>query len=208
MDETPKQPTVFDADQQHIGDTYAKALLAVGQQDGNVDQLVDELDGFVEAVVGLPKFRAALESPRVPVSAKESMVEKAVGGKVSKQMLNFLKLLGRKGRFDCLTSIRGAAHKLHDEMAGRAQATLTTASPVDDAVRNGVAEKLEKVIGKKVTITSEVDPDIIGGMVVRVGDTVFDASVANHLKKVRSKAIKAASDSIRESLDRFTADAN
>lgn len=208
MDETPKHATVFDADQQHIGDVYAKALLSVGKDSGKVDELVEQLGGFVAAVEELPKFRAALESPRISVADKESMIQKALGGKVSKDLLNFLKVLGRKGRFDCLNAISGSAHKMHDEMAGRAQATLTTASEVDDSVVQGIATRLEKVVGKKVNLIASVDPEIIGGMVVRVGDTVYDGSVANQLRQVRSKAIKAASDSIRSSLDKFAIETN
>ena len=203
MDEAPKQLTVFDADQQHIGDVYAKALLSVGKETGKIDELVDELDGFVDAVAKLPKLKAALESPRIPIANKEAMVEKAVGKKVSKDLLNFLKVVGRKNRFDCLSAIRGSAHRMHDEMSGRAQGTLTTASKVDKSVRDGIAAKLEKVLGQKVSLTCEVDPDIIGGLVVRVGDTVFDGSVANQLSQVRAKAIKAAGYSIRTSLDKF-----
>ena len=134
MDENPKHATVFDADQQHIGDVYAKALLAVGQDTGEVDELVEQLAGFVAAVDSLPKFQAALESPRISVADKEAMIQKAVGGKVSKDLLNFLKVIGRKDRFDCLGAISGSAHKMRDEMAGRAQATLTTASDVDDSI--------------------------------------------------------------------------
>ena len=203
MDEAPKQLTVFDADQQHIGDTYAKALLAVGKESGKMDQLVSELDSFVDAVEKLPKFKAALESPRISVADKESMIDKAVGKSASKDLLNFLKVLGRKNRFDCLIAIRGSAHRLSDEFAGRAQGTLTTASPVTDSVLKGITAELEKVLGQKVSLTCEVDPKIIGGMVVRVGDTVFDGSVANQLSQVRTKAIKAAGDSIRASIDRF-----
>ncbi len=208
MDETPKHATVFDADQQHIGDVYAKALLSVGKESGKVDELVEQLGDFVAAVDSLPKFRAALESPRVSVADKESMIQKALGGKVSNDLLNFLKILGRKGRFDCLTAICGSAHKMHDEMAGRARATLTTASEVEDSLVQGIATRLEKVIGKKVNLSATVDPEIIGGMVVRVGDTVYDGSVANQLRQVRAKAIKAASDSIRSSLDKFAIETN
>lgn len=203
MEETPKHPTVFDTDQQHIGDVYAKALLSVGKETGKVDELVEQIDGFVAAVDQLPKFKAALESPRISVADKESMIQKSVGGKVNSDLVNFLKVLGRKGRFDCLNAICGSVHRMHDEMAGRAQATLTTANEVDPSLVSNIAAKLEKVLGKQVVLSTEVDPSIIGGMVVRVGDTVFDGSVVNQLSQVRTRAIKAAGDSIRSSLERF-----
>ena len=92
---------------------------------------------------------------------------------------------------------------MQDEMAGRVQAILTSATPVDDKVKNAIAEKLSSVLGKTVTLNSVIDPSIIGGMVIRIGDTIYDGSVVNQLAQIRVKAIKNASDAIREKLDRF-----
>ncbi|MEM7454447.1 MAG: ATP synthase F1 subunit delta [Planctomycetota bacterium] len=198
-----QQPTVFDSDQQLLAGVYARALMGVGQKNGSVDQIVDELTAVVSVVNELPKFKATLESPRVPAENKVRMIDSAFGSKVSKDVLNFLKVVANKGRFDCLAAIGATAIKLHDEMAGRVEATLTTASPVEDSVRDQVAKKLSGVLGKTVNLRSVVDPEIIGGMVVRVGDTVYDGSVVNRLQQVRAKAVKRASDAIREQLDRF-----
>ena len=203
MQETAQHLTVFDPDQQQLGDVYAKALLGFGQQSGNIDGLVDELGSVVEAVNSLPSLRQILESPRVSVSEKTALVEKAFRGRVSDPALNFLKIVCEKGRFDCLGSMHVSAVKLSDEAAGRTQATLTTAEWIDDSVRDNVAQKLSSVLGQQVSLKTKVDPEIIGGMVVRVGDTVYDASVQNQLKQVRGRAIKQAADSIREQLARF-----
>ena len=204
MADTPKQPTVFDTDQQHLGNVYAKALMGFGQQSGQVDKLVEELSGVVDVLNQLPKLRLALESPRIPLEAKAKLIDTAFKGRISNDTLNFLKIVGNKRRFDCLGAIGASARGMQDDMAGRVQATLTTAEPVDDAVRQNVSQRLAKVLGKQVVLSSVVDPKIIGGMVVRVGDTVYDASVTNQLSQVRAKAIKRAADAIREKLDRFT----
>ncbi len=204
MDQEIQHPTVFDADQQQLGDVYAKALLGFGKENGSIDQLVDQLGGVVGAINELPKFKAALESPRVSDEQKSVMIDKAFGGKVEKDLVNFLKVVASKGRLDCLNSILGSARNLHDEMAGRVQATVTTAQEIDDSVRNKVAEKLSAVLGKTVTITSSVDPGIIGGMVVRIGDTVFDGSVVNQLSQVKTRALKRTTDAIRASIEKFT----
>jgi F-type H+-transporting ATPase subunit delta len=204
MDET-KQPTVFDSDQQQLGDVYAKALLAYGAESGNLDQLVEELDGVVDAIENVPGLQAALESPRIALDAKSELLDKAFGGKVDKGLINFLKVVGNKGRYDCLGSIASSARTMQDEMSGRVQAVLTSASEIDDSVKNKIAEQLTKVLGKTVSLQSSVDPKILGGMVVRIGDTVYDGSVVNQLAQVRSRAVKKASDAIREKLDRFVA---
>ncbi len=203
MSETPEHQTVFDTDQQQLAVVYAKALLGVGKKNGSIDSLVEELDAVVSAVNQLPKFQAALESPRVQIDGKLGMIDKAFGKKVSKDLIHFLKVVGNKGRFDCLGAIGSAAHKMHDEMAGRVEATLTTASSVEESVRENVAKKLTGILGKTVNLKAVVDPEIIGGMVVRVGDTVYDGSVVNRLAQVRSAAVKRASDAIREKLERF-----
>lgn len=203
MDKTPQPPTVFDTDQQQLGDVYAKALLAVGTDAGNVDMLVDQLESVAEVVAGLPSFQAALESPRIEVAAKVQMVDKAFKGRVDPAMLNFLKVLAQKNRFSCLSVAAVSAGKLRDVAAGRVQAVLTTASAVEDSVRERVAERLSKVLGQKVGLTAEVDPTVIGGMVIRVGDTVYDGSVVNQLAQVRARAVESAANAIREKLDRF-----
>jgi F-type H+-transporting ATPase subunit delta len=202
MDET-KQPTVFDSDQQQLGNVYAKALLEFGKDSGKVDQMVDELCGVADAVREVPGLQALLESPRIASDEKVKLLDKAFGGKVDKNLVNFLKVIGNKGRFDCLGSIASSARTMQDEMSGRVQAVLTSASEIDQNVKDNIAQSLSKVLGKTVSLTSSVDPKILGGMIIRVGDTVYDGSVVNQLAQVRAKAVKRAADAIREKLDRF-----
>ena len=199
-----KQPTVFDSDQQQLGDVYARALLAFAEGAGNVDQLVDELGEVVEAIDGVAGLRSALESPRVGVDSKIGLLDKAFAGKVEKGLLHFLKVVGNKGRFDCLGAIASSARALRDEMAGRVQAVVTSASPMDSEAVGRITDQLSKTLGKDVSLQVLVDPEILGGIVVRVGDTVYDGSVVNQLSQVRARAVKRASDAIREKLDRFT----
>ena len=199
-----KQPTVFDSDQQQLGDVYARALLAFAADAGNVDQLVDELGEVVGAINGVAGLRDALESPRVGVESKVDLLDKAFAGKVEKGLLHFLKVVGNKGRFDCLGAIASSAKTLRDEMSGRVQAVVTSASPMDSEVVGRITDQLSKTLGKDVSLQVLVDPEILGGIVVRVGDTVYDGSVVNQLSQVRVRAVKRASDAIREKLDRFT----
>lgn len=203
MEQTPQPPTVFDTDQQQLGDVYAKALLGVGATTGNVDTLVDQLGEVAQVVQQMPKLKATLESPRVDVAAKQQLIEKAFAGKVETGLLNFLKVLAQKNRFSCLSVAAASASDMRDEAAGRVKAVMTTASDVDDSVRQRVASRLGEVLGKTVTLESRVDPEVIGGMVIRVGDTVYDGSVVNQLAQVRERAIKSAADAIRDKLDRF-----
>lgn len=203
MEKDSQQPTVFDSDQQQLGETYAKALLGLSSNTAEVDGFVDEVINVAGVVSELPKLRAILESPQIGFDRKASVLDKAFGSKLHKNVVNFLKVLARNGRFDCLGAVAVSAESLRNELAGRVQGVLTTATEVDDDVVKRVAERLSKVVGKEVRLSSIVDSRVIGGMVIRIGDTVYDASVVNQLSQVRSNAVQKASDAIREKLDRF-----
>ncbi len=201
------QPTVFDTDRQYLGDVYAKAMLSVGQEAGNMDQVLEELDSFTDAMSKLDSIRLALESPRVATPEKLAVVDKVTtAAKCSEEFKRFLKVLVEKGRFDCLFAVRQSAQKMYQEMAGKVEARVTTADEIDDGLRNKIAEKLSTFLGKDVLVRTDVDPNIIGGMVVRVGDTVFDSSIANELNRVRHGAVQRAGQEIRKSLDRFASE--
>jgi F-type H+-transporting ATPase subunit delta len=198
-----EQPTVFDSDQQLLGSVYAKALLAHGKEIGKLDILVEQLESAVGVIGEVSGFRDLLESPRIAYDAKAQIIDKAFGQKLDGVLVNFLKLVVKKGRIDCARSISAAARKLQHEMAGRVEAVLTSAEIVDETTRQSISDRLSKILGQVVSLQTVVDPSIIGGFTVRVGDTVYDASLANQLAQMRKKAIQRTSDTIREKLDRF-----
>ena len=202
MDKKLQTPTVFDTDQQQLGETYAKALLGLSDKPKQVDTYVDQLSNVAQVVNDLPKLKAIFESPQIGADQKAKLIEKSFG-KMDKKVVNFLKVLSRNGRFNCLAATAVSAEKLRDEVAGRVQGELTTAAEVDQKVIDRIAERLSKVVGKEVKLTNKVDAKVIGGMVIRIGDTVYDGSVVNQLAQIRTKAVQKASDAIREKLDRF-----
>lgn len=203
MDETPRQSTVFDADQQQVGEIYAHALVAIGQKQGQPAELLSQLEAFGAVLDELPRLKAALESPRIAVADKHSLLDKALGDRFDRSLRNFLQVIVEKGRFNCLGAIARASRGLVDEMSGRVVASVTTAEPMDDSTRSRLAERLGQVLGKTVEVQTKQDPGLIGGLVVRVGDTVYDGSIANHLKQLRKRAFQHASDAIRGSIDKF-----
>ncbi|MEZ6093841.1 MAG: ATP synthase F1 subunit delta [Pirellulaceae bacterium] len=205
MSEAAEIPTVLDSTSQKIGEAYARALLA--QPGANSDQLVESLGEFGSVLKQLPKLQGMLESPKVDISSKESVLDKCLNGKVEKVVLNFVKLLARKGRFDCYSAIYSAAVAIQDEVAGRVRAVVTSAAELSDDSRQKLEQKLSDMLGKQVLVSVKIDPSIIGGVVVRVGDTVYDSSVANRLNQVKAKAIKGVTAAIRESFARFSVDA-
>lgn len=200
------KPELFTTGQQQLGVVYAKALLAVGEESGSESELVEEIGVVADAVSDQPRLQDSLASPRVAMEEKVALVDRIFGQKVSPSMLQFLNVLVRKGRFDCLRAVRVSAEQILGERRGEVKATVTTAAEVDDHAKDRIAESLSKRLGKKVNLHAIVDPSIVGGMVVRVGDTVYDSSVVGQLQQVRTKAMKKAAESIREQLGKFTSD--
>ena len=203
MEKVVEHATVLDTDQQRVGEIYARALLGLGRQSGGLDSLLEQLQSFEQAVVQLPAFRRLMESPRVGFEQKSKLIDRALGGRASAEFVNFVKVLTRKQRFECLQAVREAAQKLYNEYRGRVAATLTTAEAISDENRHYSADQLAKTLGKEIDLTFRVDPSIIAGVVVRVGDTVYDGSTKTQLQRARSFAVQRAYQEIRDSFSRF-----
>ncbi len=173
---------------EHIAEVYAKALIGAARHAGNVADIVDEFDQLVADVFDkFPKFDNLLASALVSESEKSGIIDRTLGGKTSTTMANFLKVLARRQRLDCLRAILLQTHKIYDKMQYRIPVELTTAAPLGDAELSRVADDLRKKIGGEPVIRHRVDPDLIGGAVIRIGDVVHDGSIANQLKLLRKR---------------------
>jgi len=204
MDNSQEHAAVLDTDQQHLGTVYGKALLSIGEKSNSTESLMNELNSLViEVLPRLPKLKRILESPRIPFRDKSALIDRVFQDRASREFLHFLKVLTRNGRFDCLRAVQHAANRMFNESTGRIEATLTTATPIDDALKNQVAERLSARLNKQVILKSRIDESIVGGMVIRIGDTVYDASLANQLDQVRRATVAGAHAAIRSSIDRF-----
>ncbi|MEC8345844.1 MAG: ATP synthase F1 subunit delta [Planctomycetota bacterium] len=198
----------YDTERQYIGTVYAKGLLGAAEKANQVTQVVDELESIVVDVLPqLPKLKLLLESPRVPMEVKEKVLSQSFSAG-SSVLLTFLKVVCRHGRFDCLRVISRTATALLQEQTGVVEVRVTTAESVPESMHEELKTKLGQILEKQVVIRTETDADILGGLVVRVGDTVFDGSVANQLSQIRRTAVDQAMQQIRQSLDRFAVDAS
>lgn len=206
MTEVEKIPSVLDSSVAQVGEVYARALLSEAQRQGKVDQVVDELSQFASVLRQLPKLYAALESPKVAYEAKAGVIDKSLGGRADQLLVNFIKLLAKRGRFGAYHAVERSAKEIQDEIAGRVRATVTAAVELDENAVRRLEGQLSQMMGKQVLVAVSVDPEILGGVVVRIGDTVYDTSVKNRLEKIKAKAVKGVSDSIRRSIDQFVSE--
>ena len=193
-----------DVGREHIADVYAEALLGVGQDAGRVDALVAELDSVVDELLdAFADFEAVLSSALVRHEEKSALIDRVFAGRVSSEMVNFLKVLSRHGRLDCLRAIRRQAHRQYERMQGRVPVRVVSAVPLDDELAGYLRDHLRKIVGGEPMLEQVVDPDIIGGVVVRVGDTVYDGSIAAQLQYVRQQMIDRSAHEIQSRRDRF-----
>lgn len=199
--ETQAQESL-DSTRQRLGMVYAKALLSAAG--GDVDVVIEELDSFVNDVLAAtPQLQNALASPRLALEEKEGILDKAFGDKMNATLLRFLKVVVAHERGDCYGDIQRAATVLYNEQQGRVEVQVRTAEPLDDAAANDIRHRLSSNLGRDVLVDYQVDPELIGGLVVRVGDTVFDGSVANRLARMREATLQQTTQTIRNSLQRF-----
>lgn len=198
------QPINVGAEQ--IGAVYAKALLGAAEKQGGhaLAAIIDELDLLVNDVLRKnQKLEAVLASALIKPAQKTALLERIFQGKLSPLLVNFLGVLAAHGRLDVLRSIEQQARKIYDEMRGLMRVKLKTATPIAGALADGLTKTLRTLFGSELELEHEVDPDLIGGVVLRVGDTVYDGSVATQLKQVRQQMITRSVHEIQSRRDRF-----
>lgn len=196
----------MDIDRQRLGATYAKALLDATGTD-KTDQIVEELESLVDDVLNkVPGINGLLSSLRIDTAEKSQMIDRLFGGRSSDELIKFLKVLNRHGRLDCIRHVAKAARAGLNRQRGRIEVQVITAEPVDSGVMDRIAEVLRNSLHSDVDLTSTVDGKLIGGLVVRVGDKVFDGSVANKLARLRTETIGKTVQQLRNSTERFAED--
>jgi F-type H+-transporting ATPase subunit delta len=195
----------FDPAKQRLGTVYAKALLGAAEKAGQSDQVLEELDALVADVLDKqPDFDEALRTPRITPEAKLQLLDRVFAGRVSPLLLNFLKVAAQHERLDTLRAIQRAARKLYNEMRGRVEVLVQSAAPISNQLRLNISTRLREMLGRDVVLHSEINPELLGGLVVRVGDTVYDGSLAGKLKSMEAVTLEQATQRLRESVDRLS----
>ncbi len=165
---------------------YAKALLAIGQEDGKYEEYGQELADFAQALEQNADFFEALTNPIYPARVRrEVLVAVLSRSGYFEAVKNFLLLLQDKDRMLQLSSIHNIYAELVDDLRGILRAKVTSAAPLSLEAGSRVREALEKMTGQTVLIDLKDDPDLIGGLVARVGDLVLDGSVRTQLESLK-----------------------
>ncbi|NBW96265.1 MAG: ATP synthase F1 subunit delta [Planctomycetia bacterium] len=168
-----------------VAKIYAQAIVDAADAAGCRREVLAELGTLAREV--LPKVPHAAEvfaSPKVAPEEKSRIIDRLAAGRMQPTTTNSLHVLARHGRLGILEQVVAAAERLADDRDGRSEATFTTAVPLDAAEQQRIAAETEKALAATLTPRFVVDPSIIGGLVVRVGDTIYDQSVATGLARL------------------------
>jgi F-type H+-transporting ATPase subunit delta len=163
---------------------YAEALFDVAKEKGKLDAVRDELGQFVDAVDGNRELQVFLFSPYFSSAEKVAGLKRAVSG-ADRELVNFLELLIEKQRMPEIFRIRRRFDELWKQENKRIDVTVTSAVALQPAVVEKVGEEIERQTGQKVELASRVDAEILGGIVLQVGNKVLDASIRSRLEKLR-----------------------
>lgn len=172
---------------------YSKALIALCDQDNSHEQLATELASFIEAVETNTEIASFVSDPSIHADSRKAVVKELCSSlKLGSTATNLFYLLNERERLNEASGILEDFRERLDEKAGRLRAVVTSATPLSDKDVQQLKASLEKTSGKTVLIETTVDPDLLGGVVTKVGNIVLDGSVRSTLSSLRKQMLQAA----------------
>ncbi len=169
-----------------IAKRYAKALIELAAEEGAVEKFQDELQLFASVLDACPEGSALFFSPALSGVEKKGLLKEMIGRlSISGTVNNLLFLLQEKNRLDQLQSIIAAYRSFADQLSGTLRGTVTSALPLDEGQVKEIRDVLEKSTGKKVLLQVDYDPSLIGGVVTKIGDKIFDGSIKTQLDRIQ-----------------------
>lgn len=187
-----------------VAEVYARPLLELADEAGGdetPDAVGDELGQIVELMHDQPELRKILQDPAVRAPYRAESIQRLFQGQVSDLTHRFLQVLNTKGRLDELENIAHAVAAKLKERRGEFDADLYTAQPLTDEQANQVAERLGRAMGGKALLNRHVDPSMIGGLRLRIGDRLIDGSIATRLQQMRRSLHHRTREAVRQRAD-------
>jgi F-type H+-transporting ATPase subunit delta len=170
---------------------YAEAAFQVAQRDGTLETWRAELDE-ASAVTADEQVERMLANPAVALETRLEMAQSIFGKVVSKPVLNLIGLMLRRGRIDQLPRVAAEFRRLDNARQGITLATATSAAPLSPDEVRALTARVEQLTGGRVELDLQVDPSLLGGLVVRVGDRLIDGSVRGRLERLRNQLVSGA----------------
>ena len=174
-----------------VARNYAETLFELASRNESIQEYGDALEMVAGFLEDDSRFRTFVETPRIDDETKKDVIRKAFRDKAPKQVINFVLITIDKRRQALLREISAEYLLLLDHHLGREHVEVTVARPLDDTTANVVSERLSKMLGKQAIPHIRVKPEILGGIVVRTGDTIYDGSVRRRLEDLRRRLLTA-----------------
>ncbi|MEA2291602.1 MAG: F-type H+-transporting ATPase subunit delta [Solirubrobacteraceae bacterium] len=176
---------------EEIADVYARSLFEVALEQGKLDEIREQLGTIADALESDRDLQVFFFSPYFSTQEKKEGLHKALTG-ADETFVNFLELLIENHRMPVIFRVRRAFERLWQDENKMLPVNVTSAVELDEKTVKEIGDRIAEQTGRKVELSAGVDPELLGGMVVRVGNTVLDASVRNRLEQLRKQVAKAA----------------
>jgi F-type H+-transporting ATPase subunit delta len=176
---------------EEIAEVYARALFEVARDNDVLDRVHDELGQFADALAEDRNLQVFLFSPYFSSEEKKDGMQRIVTD-ADERLVNFLQLLAERHRMPVLFRIRRSFDSMWADENKLLPVIVTSAVELDEELVKSIGERIEEQTGRRVELSSNVDPDVLGGLQVRVGNMVLDATVRNRLEQLRKQVARAA----------------
>ena len=175
-----------------IARRYAGAIFDIGMKQNTLDRTLEDVQEIAK-LFSIRKLSYLLREPNIPAERKEAAIRQALASKVLPTSLNLALLVVQRGLVELMPNIARELHQLVLDYKNEATAQVTTAKQLDTSTQRQVQQALERMTGKKIVLETRVQPDILGGVVARVGDQVIDGSVERRLKLLQQQLLTGVS---------------
>ncbi|HEX4345548.1 MAG TPA: ATP synthase F1 subunit delta [Solirubrobacteraceae bacterium] len=176
---------------EEIAEVYGRSLFAVAQEHGKLDEVREQLGQFSDALQDDRDLQVFFFSPYFSTPEKKDGLGRAVTG-AEPALLNFLELLIEKHRMPAIFRIRRYYEGLWEQENKILPVQISTATTLDDAIVKQIGDRIAQDTGQRIELTADVDPSILGGIVLRVGNSILDASIRNRLDNLRKHVARGA----------------
>lgn len=204
----PRHETVMDVTAEQIARTYAEAFLGAVAQDPQQGEWVEQLESIdKDAIRPHPQFAEAIRSAFVSQEDRIAMLERVFGGRVGDPVLNLLRVLSKHNRAMLIGAVARHVRKLYDEGLGRRLVEITVADELSPALLEEIVGGVRSRFGFEPVVSVMVDPSLVAGIVLRVGDTVYDGSVSNAFRKAKHAIVHQVIQRIEDDPKHFLSEA-
>ena len=174
---------------EEIAEVYARALFEVAKQQDKLDPIHDQLTQFADAMDENLDLRRFFFSPYFSTEEKKDALKRTVSG-ADEAFMNFLEALLERERMPVIFRIRARFDELWEEERKLLPVEVTSAVELDPATLKGIGDSIGQQVGRQIELSSSIDPEILGGLVLRVGNYVLDASIRNRLEQLRKQVAR------------------